>query len=314
MTRVAAVRAAAGPSRRSGQVGHHGGVLSLLRSRSVSASSMPRLWAVLGLMSALFVGGVVGAPAASAHAQFIGSSPSDGATLSAVPPEVMLRFSEKIGAQFVTVTVVGEDGSSATSGAPEVSGDRVIQKIDSNIEEGTYRVNYRVISADGHPISGTLGFTYKAPGSTGGARSSSSTSPRSSSSTGGSSSTSTSTTTTSTTTTSTTSTTPSTTTSSSTSTTTTPSTTTSTTTPSTTTSTTSPTTAVVEPSSGDSGGPNPWLLAGLGVLVLALIGGVIVALRNRQADAEFDSSFQDPDGYGQPDEPGDDGQGGRYRN
>lgn len=129
--------------------------------------------------------GALPATARVAHAALVSSSPSDGSTLTAVPPEVSLTFNEDINPQFATVTVTS-GGTTASTGSPEVDGATVYQPLDPAMAEGKYTVTYRVTSADGHPVSGKVGFTYDAPGGGEGADETSATSS------GGSSSSSTS--------------------------------------------------------------------------------------------------------------------------
>lgn len=138
----------------TGPWGTIGGVI-----RSSSAPTA-RVAALLATLLATVLTGVLMATPAAAHASLVASSPKDGSTLTAAPPEVMLRFNEEIGAQFVTVKVT-QGGRSATKGKPEVQGSTVYQPLDSGMETGTWDVTYRVVSKDGHPVSGKLSFTYE---------------------------------------------------------------------------------------------------------------------------------------------------------
>lgn len=105
---------------------------------------------------------LVTASPASAHARLEASSPKDGSTLTATPPEIMLRFNEPVkdGLNQVSVTSGSTD---ATQGKVEVDGNNVYQPLKSSLKSGAYKVTYKVVSADGHPISGTLSFTYAPP-------------------------------------------------------------------------------------------------------------------------------------------------------
>ncbi len=117
--------------------------------------------AVLGVLALLCLQLAAPAPA-SAHARLETTSPQDGATLSAAPPEVMLRFNEAVNGDLskVTVTSGSED---VTKGAPEVDGNSLYQPLDSAMPAGEYTVTYKVVSADGHPVSGSFSFTYGPP-------------------------------------------------------------------------------------------------------------------------------------------------------
>jgi hypothetical protein len=97
------------------------------------------------------------APAA-AHNYLVSSTPSDGAVLDAAPSEVTLEFNGPVGQKFATVVVAGPDGTTVQSGAPRVVGGTVTQRVRPLEQSGTYRIAWRVVSSDGHPISGTLEF------------------------------------------------------------------------------------------------------------------------------------------------------------
>lgn len=117
---------------------------------------------------ALAVGilGVVGlvllAPGASAHAALESVSPADGATLTKAPTQVVLTFGEDIATIGSVVKVTGPQGS-AVSGAVVVKGPKVTQALSADLVSGAYTVTFRVVSADGHPVSGTTRFTLDLP-------------------------------------------------------------------------------------------------------------------------------------------------------
>lgn len=129
---------------------------------TTSANPLPPFARVLGALltiAALMVALVGTASPADAHARLEGSSPQDGATLSAVPPEIMLRFNEPIEAGLNQVSV--KSGSTEVAkGDPQVDGSNVYQPVEYTMEAGEYTVTYKVVSADGHPVSGSFTFTY----------------------------------------------------------------------------------------------------------------------------------------------------------
>jgi copper resistance protein C len=98
---------------------------------------------------------------AVAHTELIGSSPADGATLTTPPAEVLLEFSEPVQAEFGQVAVLDDADVHHEQGNPQIVGATVTQGVDA-LSAGTYRISYRVGSADGHPITGTLAFTVTA--------------------------------------------------------------------------------------------------------------------------------------------------------
>lgn len=91
------------------------------------------------------------------HARLLGSTPTDGGTV-ATAAEVVLAFNEEVDPTFVMVTVEGPDGSEV-GGPPSVEGREVTQVLSPALPVGEHVVTYRVVSTDGHPVSGTATFT-----------------------------------------------------------------------------------------------------------------------------------------------------------
>ncbi len=111
------------------------------------------------------------APQAAAHTDLESSSPGANATLAGLPPRVTLTFSDPMTEKYAKVAVTTADGTSAAQGEPQVSGQQVTLALNSTAPSGRYTVGYRVVSADGHPVSGSYTFTVK--GRTAAARSAS---------------------------------------------------------------------------------------------------------------------------------------------
>jgi methionine-rich copper-binding protein CopC len=102
---------------------------------------------------------------AQAHDYLVGSTPEQGATLDAAPSQVSLEFNTAIGEKFAQVAVVGPDGTAYSSRDPVVDGAVVTQAVEG-IPAGTdVTISYRVVSSDGHPIGGTVGFAVAASAS-----------------------------------------------------------------------------------------------------------------------------------------------------
>ena len=91
------------------------------------------------------------------HATLSSSAPKDGATVKTAT-EVVLTFNEDVNADFVAVKVTGPDGSE-TDGKPAVDDSTVTQPLAADLPAGPHTVTFRVVSKDGHPVSGTVSFT-----------------------------------------------------------------------------------------------------------------------------------------------------------
>ncbi|GAA5126719.1 copper resistance CopC family protein [Pseudonocardia adelaidensis] len=116
----------------------------------------------IGVLAGLAL--LLGATPALAHARLQGSDPADGASLEAAPERVTLTFNEAMTAGFNTVTVVGPDQGHYETGDVAVDGSSVSVAVRPLGPAGRYEIGYRVVSADGHPISGSVGFTLTTPG------------------------------------------------------------------------------------------------------------------------------------------------------
>jgi methionine-rich copper-binding protein CopC len=118
-----------------------------------------RLRALLAPAAALAgVALVLGAAPAAAHNTLSGSTPADDSTVTDPVTEVVLEFDQAVQSDFAQVAVLGADRTPYGSGAPVVVGRTVTQAVES-LPDGRYDVSYRAVSADGHPVSGTISFT-----------------------------------------------------------------------------------------------------------------------------------------------------------
>ncbi len=104
------------------------------------------------------------APPASAHAVRVSSDPAINATLSTSPQRVSATFNEQLQTTFAAITVVGPDGNVWSTGDPTVRGAVLDIALRPLGPAGTYTVNYRVTSADGHVVSGSWSFRLTVPG------------------------------------------------------------------------------------------------------------------------------------------------------
>lgn len=102
--------------------------------------------------------GLWAAPA-SAHTTLTSSNPADGATLSAPPASVVLTFDEPLLADTETISINDMDGNVVASQQVIPDGSSVSVPWPDALTSGTFQVAYRVVSADGHPVTGAITFT-----------------------------------------------------------------------------------------------------------------------------------------------------------
>lgn len=116
---------------------------------------MRRLLTVL--LIAVAATGLLWSPA-RAHNVLISSDPKDGAALTAAPERVTLVFDQAVRQGYAQVGVTSADGGSFADGAASVAAERVTVQVKP-LPAGSYVVGYRILSADGHPVTGKISFT-----------------------------------------------------------------------------------------------------------------------------------------------------------
>ncbi|WP_028927303.1 copper resistance CopC family protein [Pseudonocardia acaciae] len=116
------------------------------------------VWAMVG------VGLLLGTGTAFAHNVLVGSDPADRSSLPAGPSQVTLKFDLPVQESFSTVTVVGPNGNHFEAGQAKVDGNSVTAPVSPLGPAGQYTVGYRIVSDDGHPVSGSISFTLTNPG------------------------------------------------------------------------------------------------------------------------------------------------------
>ncbi|GAA4555406.1 hypothetical protein GCM10023193_01700 [Planotetraspora kaengkrachanensis] len=93
---------------------------------------------------------------AQAHTTLKSSTPEKNAEVESLG-KVTLEFSESV--RFPTLLVRGAGGKRYESGQPVVNGVKVSIGVDESIPDGAYTIAWRVVSEDGHPLTGEIPFT-----------------------------------------------------------------------------------------------------------------------------------------------------------
>lgn len=126
----------------------------------------------LALLSGLLVSMVASvlvftmpAPPAAAHTDLVGSDPAADSTLREAPDQVTLRFNEPMEPRLSKIALTTPDQDAAelpvTAGSEPTT--LVADIPGEGMTGGAWEVAYRVTSADGHPVQGTLSFTVRPP-------------------------------------------------------------------------------------------------------------------------------------------------------
>ena len=105
------------------------------------------------------------APPAAAHATLLSTDPAEGEVLSETPDVVTFTFDEPVKLTDDSMQVFDAAGDPVDSSAS--SEDEIVTAdLPDELAPGSYVVAWRVVSADGHPISGSLTFSIGAPSET----------------------------------------------------------------------------------------------------------------------------------------------------
>ena len=115
------------------------------------------LRACLCVVVATLVLGVLASPGASAHSQLEDSSPRNGDRVNGFVRSISLSFNEEVTSPRVILR--GPKGKTFRISTRHRGGSTVVSRITPALTPGAYNVLWRVKSADGHWISGVMGFS-----------------------------------------------------------------------------------------------------------------------------------------------------------
>lgn len=125
-----------------------GGMAGVLHSRFALFFLAAAIW--LSLSATAF-----------AHAALIAAEPADGEVIGAAPSQFLLTFSEPVSA--LALKLIGPDGSRTPLTRSTLRENRLDIEAPADLSSGTHVLSWRVISADGHPVAGSVVFSIGAP-------------------------------------------------------------------------------------------------------------------------------------------------------
>jgi methionine-rich copper-binding protein CopC len=101
-----------------------------------------------------------GAVTAFAHPRVVSAQPAVGGTVKTAPSEVTIRFNEKLESAFSSVVVRDSTGKQVDKGDGAVDKkDRLLMRVSLQpLTPGTYKVEWRALSVDGHKVNGDFTF------------------------------------------------------------------------------------------------------------------------------------------------------------
>ncbi len=103
-------------------------------------------------------------PVLLAHAILVKGIPDQEAILTDAPEEILLTFNEGVGTRYLALAVVNEAGKRVDKHDAQLdfSDHSNLRASVEKLVPGRYMVRYRVLSADGHVVSGKYFFNVKA--------------------------------------------------------------------------------------------------------------------------------------------------------
>ena len=121
------------------------------------------LVALIGMLAWL----AVEAPAALAHAYVLATTPSNGAEVSTAPAEIRVSFSEPVTLPSAagSTSVLDASGANVGNGSTRLLEDRrtLLIGVRPGVPKGSYIASWSVVSADSHPVGGSIQFGYGVP-------------------------------------------------------------------------------------------------------------------------------------------------------
>ena len=98
-----------------------------------------------------------------AHASLVKSDPPRRASLSESPSQIQLWFNEEIEAAYASVKVLDSSEKSVSAAEPKAVQDdpKSVVLALPTLAPGSYKVQFRVLSIDGHVVESSYGFRIK---------------------------------------------------------------------------------------------------------------------------------------------------------
>jgi methionine-rich copper-binding protein CopC len=124
------------------------------RNRNVAVA------AHLGALSVLLAASLINPPMASAHSVVVATDPDRNGVVAVAPTQVIIVWNERV--TNVEETVTGPDNAQWSTGSAQGNGGAQYNvAMRPGAPPGLYTVNWKVISDDGDPVSGSWTYTVK---------------------------------------------------------------------------------------------------------------------------------------------------------
>lgn len=127
----------------------------MLSARAPRVSALTFVLALCAVLAA--------APPVAAHSVLQSTSPADGESVKVAPATVTLTFNEPAIAIGTQLSITDPTGAVISTEPAQLIDATVVQPLAGDLPAGQYTVQWRVVSADAHPITGTFAFIATEP-------------------------------------------------------------------------------------------------------------------------------------------------------
>jgi copper transport protein len=100
---------------------------------------------------------ICAATACLAHASLVSSDPADRSILARAPETLTLEFSERVTP--LVLKLIASGGTPVFLDPFSLDGKRLVVRAPARLAPGTYAFGWRIVSADGHPVGGSIVFS-----------------------------------------------------------------------------------------------------------------------------------------------------------
>jgi len=99
-------------------------------------------------------------PPVFAHSELVSSNPGASVNIEQLPEQIELGFNEELLnlGSGNSVSIMSPSGEDIGMGETSTEGAKITRLINTSFETGQFKVEYRVVSADGHVLNGSYTF------------------------------------------------------------------------------------------------------------------------------------------------------------
>jgi len=129
-----------------------------LRTRTYARPMKKSVASVVAVLAAALI--LIGAGPVAAHDELLSTTPTDGTALSTAPQDLTLMFAAEPIKNTSKLVATADTGEQIALNEVTVAGSTVSAQWPNSAPAGTYKVAWRSVGSDGHPLTGTFTFSY----------------------------------------------------------------------------------------------------------------------------------------------------------